>query len=59
MSLRDGSPGDDQAPWEGPADEQDDWQGSDDQWRGDTHLRDWPEELAGPEYWLFKNQRDE
>ncbi|HEX5386401.1 MAG TPA: hypothetical protein VFW66_06880 [Gemmatimonadales bacterium] len=23
-------------------------------WRGDIHLREWPEELAGPEYWLYK-----
>jgi len=28
-------------------------------WRGDLHLDDWPESLAGPEYWLYKKQRDE
>jgi hypothetical protein len=28
-------------------------------WRGDLHLDDWPENLAGPEYWLYKKQRDE
>lgn len=28
-------------------------------WRGEVHLRDWPEELAGPEYWLYKRMRDE
>lgn len=27
-------------------------------WRGDLHLPDWPENLAGPEYWLFKQQED-
>jgi hypothetical protein len=28
-------------------------------WRGDLHFDDWPENLAGPEYWLYKKQRDE
>jgi hypothetical protein len=28
-------------------------------WRGDFHVDDWPENLAGPEYWLYKKQRDE
>jgi hypothetical protein len=28
-------------------------------WRGDAHFSDWPEEAAGPEYWLFKQERDE
>lgn len=23
-------------------------------WRGDAYLEDWPEELAGPEYWMYK-----
>jgi hypothetical protein len=23
-------------------------------WRGDLHFDHWPEELAGPEYWLYK-----
>jgi len=27
---------------------------SEDDWRGRTHLADWPEHMAGPEYWLFK-----
>ncbi len=27
---------------------------TDEAWRGDVHLADWPEELAGPEYWMFK-----
>jgi hypothetical protein len=30
-----------------------------DAWRGDLHQDDWPESLAGPEYWLYKKQRDE
>ena len=28
-------------------------------WRGEFHQDDWPENLAGPEYWLYKKQRDE
>jgi len=28
-------------------------------WRGELHQDDWPESLAGPEYWLYKKQRDE
>ncbi len=27
---------------------------TDEAWRGDVHLADWPEELAGPEYRMFK-----
>jgi hypothetical protein len=30
-----------------------------DAWRGELHQDDWPESLAGPEYWLYKKQRDE
>ena len=26
-------------------------------WRGDLHLGEWPENLAGPEYWLYKKQQ--
>jgi hypothetical protein len=26
----------------------------DESWRGASHLADWPEEMAGPEYWLYK-----
>ncbi|HUL02263.1 MAG TPA: hypothetical protein VLV16_03405 [Gemmatimonadales bacterium] len=29
-----------------------------DAWRGETHLPDWPEESAGPEYWMFKAAGD-
>ena len=25
-------------------------------WRGLEHPEDWPEELAGPEYWLYKRE---
>jgi hypothetical protein len=36
-------------------------------WRGDVHLEcgdvhleeDWPEELAGPEYWMHRRRADE
>ena len=27
-------------------------------WRGELHQDDWPENLAGPEYWLYKKQRE-
>jgi len=27
-------------------------------WRGEEHLADWPEEFAGPEYRLFKKWGD-
>jgi hypothetical protein len=36
------------------------WRGElhrDDRWGGESYLG-WPEELAGPEYWLFKEWRD-
>ena len=32
--------------------------GSSDAWRGVEHVSGWPEELAGPEYWAYRN-RDE
>ncbi len=60
-------------PWESDADLP--WQSSDQEmpkpysepwsieddsaWRGEAHLADWPEELAGPEYWLYKRQSDD
>ena len=28
-------------------------------WRGTVHLQEWPEDLAGPEYWLYKKQGEE
>lgn len=43
-------------PWSTPEDED---QAEKEAWRGDLHLDDWPENLAGPEYWLYKRQRDE
>ena len=58
MSQNDGLPwetgGD--LPWSTPDDE---GQADSEAWRGDLHLDDWPESLAGPEYWLYKKQRDE
>ena len=33
--------------------------GEDESWRGDAHLADWPEHLAGPEYWMFKERAEE
>jgi hypothetical protein len=42
-------------PWEPNAE----WEQAADAWRGDLHQDDWPESLAGPEYWLYKKQRDE
>ncbi|MDX2193634.1 MAG: hypothetical protein NW201_09780 [Gemmatimonadales bacterium] len=37
------------------------WDGAEDgeSWRGELHLPDWPEEFAGPEYWLFKQDDEE
>jgi hypothetical protein len=58
MSDQDGRPwesgGD--LPWDTPETECD---GECESWRGELHLDDWPENLAGPEYWLYKRQRDE
>jgi hypothetical protein len=52
----------DERPWELGGDLP--WENSDEEqaegaWRGDLHFDDWPENLAGPEYWLYKKQRDE
>jgi hypothetical protein len=44
-------------PWETPDNR---WESvNPEAWRGDVHLNDWPENLAGPEYWLYKKQNDE
>jgi hypothetical protein len=43
-------------PWDTPDDGD---QADSETWRGDLHGDDWPESLAGPEYWLYKKQRDE
>ena len=41
-------------PWETP---EGDWDSADtDAWRGDVHLGEWPENLAGSEYWLYKKE---
>ena len=56
MSCWDGMPpprrDEDESEWH-------DSDGDDGAWRGDVHLGDWPENLAGPEYWLYRKQRDE
>ena len=59
MSLEDGRPWEEEGdlPWDTP-DAQ--WEPAEiEAWRGDLHLDDWPEGLAGPEYWLYKNQGDD
>jgi hypothetical protein len=60
MSQDDGRPweGNGDLPWDMPDSE---WESADSEaWRGDVHLGDWPENLAGPEYWLYKKEeRDE
>ncbi|HEU5261352.1 MAG TPA: hypothetical protein VFU41_08005 [Gemmatimonadales bacterium] len=43
--------------WRGdvhPADESWRRDASDESWRGEEHLAEWPEHAAGPEYWMFK-----
>lgn len=27
-------------------------------WRGNVHLAEWPEESAGPEYWMYRSVAD-
>jgi hypothetical protein len=57
MSLSDGRPweGDGDLPWDTP---DGDWGPAEHEaWRGELHLREWPENLAGPEYWLYKKQQ--
>ena len=59
MSQQDGRPWEEEGdlPWDTPDAE---WEPVENEaWRGDLHLDDWPENLAGPEYWLYKNQDDE
>jgi len=48
----------DRLPWESDdADEPSGYQPPEDEsWRGDVHLGPWPENLAGPEYWLYKKE---
>ncbi len=54
----------DERPWESGGDlpwgtPEAECEGESEGWRGELHLDDWPENLAGPEYWLYKKQRDE
>jgi hypothetical protein len=59
MSLDEGRPWESggNLPWEASETE---WESADSEaWRGELHQDDWPESLAGPEYWLYKKQRDE
>ncbi len=53
-------------PWESGGDLP--WESGDDDspeeaareaWRGDLHTGAWPEDMAGPEYWMFRRDRDE
>ena len=57
MSDRDPQPWetDGGLPWESE-DAADDDSSVAEPWRGMLHLADWPENLAGPEYWLYKAQ---
>ena len=54
---------DHERPWEGDADPpgempEAEWEPADSEaWRGELHLGEWPENLAGPEYWLYKKQQ--
>lgn len=52
-------------PWE-TSEAPGEWLGDTEAWRGDVHASDWatagdawPEDLAGPEYWLFKHDDDD
>ena len=58
MSLDDGRPWDgdgEDLPWDSPDES---WEPADTEaWRGDLHLGEWPESLAGPEYWLYKKEQ--
>ncbi len=59
MSHHDGDPWEQEGdrPWETPESQ---WESAENEaWRGDLHLDDWPEDLAGPEYWLYKKKRDD
>ena len=59
MSLDDGRPWESSGdlPWDTP--DGDGEPGTTEAWRGTLHLGDWPENLAGPEYWLYKKMCDE
>ncbi len=58
MGDHDGRPWESEGalPWDTPESETE----SDSQaWQEKLYQDDWPENLAGPEYWLYKKQRDE
>jgi hypothetical protein len=60
MSMDEGLPWESEGdrPWE--AAETPGWApAEDDGWRGELHSDEWPENLAGPEYWLYKQQEDD
>ncbi|HEX9054406.1 MAG TPA: hypothetical protein VF830_05830 [Gemmatimonadales bacterium] len=56
---------DDPKPWETEGDlpwasEEAEWEAPDPEaWRGAVHQGEWPEELAGPEYWLYKRLEED
>lgn len=57
MSQSDGRPWEDEGdlPWDTPDAA---WEPADSEaWRDDLYLDDWPENLAGPEYWLYKKDQ--
>lgn len=59
MSMDEGLPweAEGERPWEAA---EGSWESAEDEtWRGELHLDEWPENLAGPEYWLYKKQEDD
>jgi hypothetical protein len=57
MSLDDGRAWEDDGdlPWDTP---DEGWETADPEaWRGELHTDEWPENLAGPEYWLYKKEQ--
>lgn len=59
MSMDEGLPweAERERPWEAA---EGSWESAEDEtWRGELHLDEWPENLAGPEYWLYKKQEDD
>jgi hypothetical protein len=59
MSMDEGLPWESEGdrPWEPQTGG---WEPADDEgWRGNLHSDEWPENLAGPEYWLYKKQEDD
>jgi len=50
----------DREAWRGDVHRDEPWRvdSSDDAWRGMEHFADWPEDSAGPEYWMFKRAAD-